>query len=79
MVARFRRYVYNFYDPVFFDAFCTPDPPELIRAAVTTTLAGGVERPSPMMRFWTWAMFVGVGIDRLTRRFRGKTEAEAAS
>jgi flavin-dependent dehydrogenase len=78
IVARFRRFVYNFYDPVFFDAFCTPDPPEVIRAAVTTTLAGGVERPSPMMRFWTTLMFVGVGIDRFTRRFRGKTEAEAA-
>jgi flavin-dependent dehydrogenase len=79
MVARFRRYVYNFYDPVFFEAFCTADPPEVIRAAVTTTLAGGVERPSPMMRFWTAMMFVGVAIDRFTRRFRGKTEAEAAS
>jgi flavin-dependent dehydrogenase len=79
VVARFRRFVYNFYDPVFFDAFCTPDPPEVIRAAVTTTLAGGVERISPMMRFWTTLMFVGVAIDRLTRRFRGKTEAEAAS
>jgi hypothetical protein len=30
------------------------------------------------MRFWTTLMFVGVGIDRFTRRFRGKTEAEAA-
>ncbi|HEY1252845.1 MAG TPA: NAD(P)/FAD-dependent oxidoreductase [Thermoanaerobaculia bacterium] len=79
MVARFRRYVYNFYDPVFFEAFCTPDPPDVIRAAVTTTLAGGVERPSPMMRFWTGMMFVGVAIDRFTRRFRGKTAAEAAS
>jgi flavin-dependent dehydrogenase len=70
MVARFRRFVYNFYDPVFFEAFCTPDPPEVIRAAVTTTLAGGVERASPMMRFWTALMFVGVAIDRFTRRFR---------
>jgi hypothetical protein len=32
-----------------------------------------------MMRFWTAMMFVGVAIDRFTRRFRGKTEAEAAS
>ncbi len=79
IVARFRRFVYNFYDPVFFEAFCTPDPPEVIRAAVTTTLAGGVERVSPMMRFWTFLMFVGVAIDRLTRRFRSKTPAEAAS
>jgi flavin-dependent dehydrogenase len=78
MVARFRRYVYNFYDPVFFEAFCTPDPPEVIRAAVTTTLAGGVENASPMMRFWTGMMFVGVAIDRFTRRFRGKAQAQAA-
>ena len=70
MYARFRKFVYNFYDPVFFDAFCTPTPPETIRAAVTTTLAGGVERVSPGLWFWTKLMFVGVGIDRLTRRWR---------
>jgi 2-polyprenyl-6-methoxyphenol hydroxylase-like FAD-dependent oxidoreductase len=70
MVARFRKFVYNFYDPVFFEAFCTPDPPETIRAAVTTTLAGGVERVTPGLWFWTKLMFVGVGIDRLTRRWR---------
>jgi flavin-dependent dehydrogenase len=70
MVARFRKFVYNFYDPVFFDAFCSPDPPTSIEAAVTTTLAGGVERVSPAMWFWTKLMFVGVGIDRLTRRWR---------
>jgi flavin-dependent dehydrogenase len=70
MFARFRKFVYNFYDPVFFDAFCTPNPPETIRAAVTTTLAGGVERVGPGLWFWTKLMFVGVGIDRLTRRWR---------
>jgi len=70
MVARFRKFVYNFYDPVFFDAFCSPDPPTSIEAAVTTTLAGGVERVTPAMWFWTKLMFVGVGIDRLTRRWR---------
>ncbi len=70
MVARFRRFVYNFYDPVFFEAFCTENPPESIRAAVTTTLAGGVERVSPLLWFWTGLMFVGVAIDRVTRRFR---------
>jgi flavin-dependent dehydrogenase len=70
MYARFRRFVYNFYDPVFFEAFCTENPPEAIRAAVTTTLAGGVERVSPLMWFWTSLMFVGVAIDRVTRRFR---------
>ena len=76
--ARFRKFVYNFYDPVFFDAFTTPTPPEGIRAAVVTTLAGGVERPSAAMRFWTQLMFVGVGFDRFTRRFR-RSGARAAS
>ena len=72
MWARFRRFVYGFYDPVFFEAFCTPEPPERIRAAVVTTLAGGVERVSPAMWFWTKLMFVGVGIDRTMRRLTGK-------
>ena len=70
MFARFRRFVYNFYDPVFFEAFCAPKPPEGIRAAVVTTLAGGVERVSPVMWLWTRLMFVGVAFDRVTRRFR---------
>ena len=70
LFARFRKFVYNFYDPVFFEAFTTPRPPESIRAAVTTTLAGGVEHVSPMMWFWTRLMFWGVGIDRWTRKWR---------
>ena len=72
MWARFRSFVYGFYDPVFFEAFCTPKPPERIRAAVVTTLAGGVERVSLALWFWTKLMFVGVGIDRFTRRLRGR-------
>jgi flavin-dependent dehydrogenase len=79
MFARFRRFVYNFYDPVFFEAFCTENPPEAIRAAVTTTLAGGVERVSPLMWFWTSLMFVGVAIDRLTRRLRTAPRETASS
>ncbi len=79
MFARFRRFVYSFYDPVFFEAFCTENPPDTIRAAVTTTLAGGVERVSPAMWFWTRLMFVGVAIDRLTRRFRTDPSAEGLS
>ncbi len=71
--ARFRRFVYGFYDPVFFEAFCTPAPPEPIRAAVVTTLAGGVERVSPAMWFWTRLMFLGVALDRTMRRLTGKT------
>jgi flavin-dependent dehydrogenase len=76
--ARFRKFVYGFYDPVFFEAFCTPKPPESIRAAVVTTLAGGVERVSPGMWFWTRLMFVGVAVDRAMRRLTGRTAAPAA-
>ncbi len=75
--ARFRRYVYGFYDPVFFEAFCTPKPPEPIRAAVVTTLAGGVERVSPAMWFWTSLMFLGVALDKAMRRLTGKAPAVA--
>ncbi len=75
MFARFRRFVYSFYDPVFFEAFCTPAPPEGIRAAVVTTLAGGVERVSPGLWFWTRMMFVGVAIDRMSRRLRKSAAA----
>jgi flavin-dependent dehydrogenase len=78
LFARFRKFVYNFYDPVFFDAFTTPRPPESIRAAVTTTLAGGVERVSPAMWFWTRLMFWGVGIDRWTRKWRTPARASAS-
>ncbi|MGH9316469.1 MAG: NAD(P)/FAD-dependent oxidoreductase [Thermoanaerobaculia bacterium] len=68
LFARFRRFVYNFYDPVFFEAFCTPNPPEPMRKAVTTVLAGGVERPPLALKIWTRLMLWGVGIDRLRRR-----------
>ena len=78
MYARFRKFVYNFYDPVFFEAFTTPTPPEGIRAAVVTTLAGGVERVTPAMWFWTKLMFVGVAFDRWTRRWRTPSRAPAS-
>ena len=75
--ARFRKFVYGFYDPVFFEAFCTPRPPESIRAAVVTTLAGGVERVSPAMWFWTRMMFVGVALDKTMRRLTRKAAPAA--
>jgi flavin-dependent dehydrogenase len=78
MFARFRKFVYNFYDPVFFEAFTTPRPPEGIRAAVVTTLAGGVERASPAMWFWTRLMFWGVGVDRWTRKWRTPARASVS-
>jgi flavin-dependent dehydrogenase len=77
--ARFRRFVYAFYDPVFFEMFCTPKPPEAIRAAVVTTLAGGVQRVSPGLWFWTHMMFVGVAIDRFTRRWRSNAVTTSPS
>jgi len=75
--ARFRRYVYGFYDPIFFESFCTPQPPEAIRAAVVTTLAGGVERVSPAMWFWTELLFLGVAVDKTMRRLTGKPIPQA--
>lgn len=79
LFRRFRRFVYAFYDPVFFEAFCTEAPFDAIRAAVTTTLAGGVERVPLKARFWMELMFVGVGIDRLRRRLGlGPGEPKAA-
>lgn len=79
MVGRFRKFVYNFYDPVFFEAFTTPRPPEAIRAAVVTVLAGGVERGSPAMWLWTRLMFAGVAIDKFARRWRGEPARASAS
>jgi flavin-dependent dehydrogenase len=79
LFARFRRFVYNFYDPVFFEAFCTPDPPESMRKAVTTVLAGGVERPPLALKVWTQLMLWGVGFDRLRRRIGLGPKPEAAA
>lgn len=77
LFARFRRFVYGFYDPVFFEAFCTPNPPEPMRKAVTTILAGGVENPTFALRLWTQLMLWGVGLDRVVRRLTGRTPKPA--
>ena len=50
--------------------------PASFRRAVTTTLAGGIERVGPAQWFWTQMMFVGVAIDRFTRRWRVPPPAE---
>jgi len=68
LFARFRRFVYAFYDPVFFEAFCSEAPFDKIRAAVTQTLAGGVEEISFSMKVWTSLMFIAVGFDRFRRK-----------
>lgn len=70
LFKRFRRFVYNFYDPVFLEAFCAPDPPEVMRRAVTTILAGGVEDPPARVIVLTRLMLSLVGFDRLQRRVR---------
>jgi flavin-dependent dehydrogenase len=68
LVARFRRFVYAFYDPVFFEAFCSKDPFDKMRAAVTTILSGGIERIPLMSRIWIELVFLSVGFDRFRRR-----------
>jgi len=72
LFARFRTFVYAFYDPVFFEAFCSKDPFDAMRAAVTSTLAGGVEKIPWRARFWMKLMFFGIGFDRFQRRIRGR-------
>jgi flavin-dependent dehydrogenase len=83
LVARFRRFVYNFYDPVFFEAFCSTDPFDPMRAAITTVLSGGVDKIPLRSRIWIELVFLGVAFDRFRRRLglgpRAPGETEAAS
>jgi len=80
LVRRFRRFVYAFYDPVFFEAFCSPEPFDRMRAAVTTVLSGGVERIPIAARIWIELVFLSVGFDRLRRRLGlGPKPDEAAA
>src|SRR5439155_20280465 len=78
LVARFRRFVYAFYDPLFFEAFCTEAPNEAMRAAVTSVLAGGVEKTPLRARIWMTLMFLGIGFDRWRRRLLRMPPTEAA-
>lgn len=50
MVARFRPFVYGYYDPTFTRMFCEKAPVDALRAAVTSTLAGDVEDPPLVVR-----------------------------
>jgi flavin-dependent dehydrogenase len=68
LVARFRRFVYNFYDPVFFEAFCSKDPFDPMRAAITTVLSGGVEKIPLSSRIWIELVFLSVAFDRFRRK-----------
>lgn len=80
LVARFRRFVYAFYDPVFFEAFCSKEPFDQMRASITTILSGGVERVPLMARIWIELVFLSVAFDRFRRRLglgpRPETEAQ---
>jgi len=80
LVARFRRFVYAFYDPVFFEAFCSKEPFDKMRAAVTTILSGGVERIPLTSRIWIELVFLSVGFDRFRKKlgFGSKPENAAA-
>src|SRR6266545_2500605 len=60
--------VHAFYDPVFFEAFCTEAPNQSMRAAVTSVLAGGVEKIPLRAQIWMNLMFLGIGFDRWRRR-----------
>ena len=81
LVGRFRRFVYAFYDPVFFEAFCSKEPFDRMRAAITTVLSGGVEKIPIGARVLIEIVFLSVAFDRFRRRlgFGPKPEAEAAA
>jgi len=80
LVGRFRRFVYAFYDPVFFEAFCSKEPFDAMRASVTTILSGGVERIPFRARVLIGLVFLSVAIDRFRRRIGlGRKPARAAA
>ena len=80
LVRRFRRFVYAFYDPVFFEAFCSKEPLDRMRAAITTVLSGGVERIPLSARIWIEVVFLSVALDRFRRRLGlGPKSGEAAA
>ena len=78
LVRRFRRFVYAFYDPVFFEAFCSPEPFDRMRAAITTVLSGGVERIPLSARIWIEIVFASVAFDRFRRKIGLGPKAEEA-
>ena len=69
LFARFRRFVYNFYDPVFFEALLhARSAASRCAGPSRRVLAGGVEDPPLALKVWTQLMLWGIGIDRLRRR-----------
>ncbi|HSD71421.1 MAG TPA: NAD(P)/FAD-dependent oxidoreductase [Thermoanaerobaculia bacterium] len=79
LVGRFRRFVYAFYDPVFFEAFCSKEPFDPMRAAITTVLSGGVEKIPLGARILIEIVFLSVAFDRFRRKLGlGPKPREAA-
>ncbi len=68
MVARFRPFVYGYYDPVFTRMFCEKAPLDALRAAVTSTLAGDVEDPSLGVRVFNRLTLVAFAFSRLVEK-----------
>jgi flavin-dependent dehydrogenase len=68
LVRRFRRFVYAFYDPIFFETFCSKEPLDQMRASITTVLSGGVERIPLSARIWIELVFLGAAVDRFRRK-----------
>ena len=64
MVARFRPFVYGYYDPVFTRMFCEEAPLDALRAAVTSILAGDVENPPLAVRFFNRLTLTAFAIAR---------------
>jgi hypothetical protein len=68
MVARFRPFVYGYYDPVFTRMFCEDAPIDALRAAVTSTLAGDVENPSLAVRFFNRLTLFAFAFSRVVEK-----------
>lgn len=64
MVARFKPFVYGFYDPDFARMFCEKEPMAVLRRSVTSILAGNVERPSLWRRFWTRVVLIVFAVEK---------------
>jgi flavin-dependent dehydrogenase len=71
MVGRFRPFVYGYYDPVFARMFCEDAPLDVMRSAVTSTLAGDVENPALAVRFLNRATLLLIGCVERFERMRG--------
>jgi flavin-dependent dehydrogenase len=68
MVARFRPFVYGYYDPVFTRMFCEKAPLTALEAAVTSILAGDVENPALAVRFFNRMTLLLFALARLFER-----------